>query len=242
MLLFCHGIIGSAIFLIVTWFLNWENMACQFNSNCSVFHIYFAIFSYKFRDLLTLIYFKTFGWVPDSFFSNFCWLEVDFSLPLATFVFENSCHAFAIDCDHWCMICPFFMFRLTKFKLHVDLQLKLVFLQFDLNLFCSSFICFILFWHTFLFPCCKNKCRNCMKRTRSSLTDLQRSRDWEAHHRSSQVLFVLFVVLCVLNFLFNYLVVSGDCLPACGKDQRFMSHFAVSVIFVRHLVATYFFC
>ena len=106
------------------------------------------------------------------------------------------------------------MFRLTKFKLHVDLQLKLVFLQFDLNLFCSSFICFIYFDIPSIFSCCKNKCRNCMKRTRSSLTDLQRSRDWEAHHRSSQVLFVLFVVLCVLNFLFNYLVVSGDCLPA----------------------------
>ena len=184
MFLFCHGIIRSAIFLIITWFLNWENMACQFNSNCSVFHIYFAIFSYKFRDLLTLIYFKTFGWVPDSFFSNFCWLEVDFSLPLATFVFENSFHACAIDCDRWCMICPFFMFRLTKFKVHVDLELKLVFLQFGLNLFCSSFICFISFLHTFpFFSCCKIKCRNCMKRTRSFLTDLQRSRDWEARHR-----------------------------------------------------------
>lgn len=55
-----------------------------------------------------------------------------------------------------------------------------------------------------------------------------------------KVFFILFCcALCYELVPFQLFVVLWDCLPACGKDQRSMSHFAVSTIFVGHLVATF---
>jgi hypothetical protein len=116
------------------------------------------------------------------------------------------------------------MFKLAKFKFFVDLLLKHVLLQFDLNCFCSFFMFFITFSQTFLFFAAKTNAEIAW-------------REWEAfwptyrevgirkHATGCQsILYPFFAVMCFHLAGFQLFFT----LPACWKDQRFISCFAVS--------------